>query len=210
MEIDRPAPGAVLHDGPPSTPRQSATVIVLRDGERGFEVLLVLRGPQQRFMGGIWVFPGGAVDAADGDGDAGHREAAVRELREEAGIDGVRPADLVAFSRWITPELIATRFDTHFFVVGLPAGAQATADGVECVDERWITPAAALEAHAAGELPLVFPTFKHLQELAAFETVEELLAHARARPIDPVLPRVVQDDQGTRVLLPGEPGYGGG
>jgi len=211
MESDRPAPGARLHDGPPSTPRQSATVIVVRDGERGFEVLLVLRGPQQRFMRGIWVFPGGAVDAADADGggDGGHREAAVRELREEAGIEGVRPADLVPFSRWITPELIATRFDTHFFVVRLPTGAQAAADGVECVDERWIRPADALEAHAAGELPLVFPTFKHLQELAAYETVEELLAHARARPIDPVLPRVVQDDQGTRVLLPGEPGYGG-
>jgi 8-oxo-dGTP pyrophosphatase MutT (NUDIX family) len=209
MESDRPAPGARLHDGPPSTPRQSATVIVVRDGEQGFEVLLVLRGPKQRFMGGIWVFPGGAVDADDGDGDGGHREAAVRELREEAGIGGVRPDDLVPFSRWITPELIATRFDTHFFVVRLPAGAQAAVDGVECVDERWITPADALAAHAAGELPLVFPTFKHLQELAAYETVEELLAHARARPIDPVLPRVVQDDQGTRVLLPGEPGYGG-
>jgi 8-oxo-dGTP pyrophosphatase MutT (NUDIX family) len=210
MHSDRPAPGARLHDGPPSTPRQSATVIVVRDGERGFEVLLVLRGPQQRFMGGIWVFPGGAVDADDGEGGAGHRAAAVRELREEAGIDGVRPSELVPYSRWITPELIATRFDTHFFVVRLPAGAQAAADGVECVEERWITPADALEAHAAGELPLVFPTFKHLQELAAYETVDELLTHARGRPIDPILPRVVQDDQGTRVLLPGEPGYGGG
>jgi 8-oxo-dGTP pyrophosphatase MutT (NUDIX family) len=207
MEIDRPAPGARLHDGPPSTPRQSASVIVVRDGAGGLEVLLVLRNPQQRFMGGVWVFPGGAVDAADGAGDAGHRAAAVRELREEAGIDGVCAGELVPYSRWITPELVEMRFDTRFFVVRLPSGAQPSADGVECVDERWATPAVALEAHAAGELPLVFPTFKHLEELAAYETVDELLARIRERPVEPVLPRVVRDERGTRVLLPGEPGY---
>jgi 8-oxo-dGTP pyrophosphatase MutT (NUDIX family) len=210
MDIERPPPGARLNDGPPSTPRQSASVIVVRDGADGLEVLLVLRNPQQRFMGGVWVFPGGAVDAADGDGYATHRAAGVRELHEEAGIDGVAAAELVPYSRWITPELIKVRFDTHFFVVRVPAAARPAADGVECVDLRWTTPAAALEAHAAGDLPLVFPTFRHLQELAPHGTVDELLAHARARRVEPVLPRVVQDDQGIRVLLPGEPGYGAG
>ena len=36
-------------------------------------------------MGGVWVFPGGAVDADDGDGEDAQRAAAIRELREEAG-----------------------------------------------------------------------------------------------------------------------------
>jgi 8-oxo-dGTP pyrophosphatase MutT (NUDIX family) len=210
MEIDRPAPGERLHDGPPSTPRQSASVIVVRDGSEGLEVLLVLRNPKQRFMGGVWVFPGGAVDAGDDGGDGGHRAAALRELREEAAIEGVEAGALVPYSRWITPELIAIRFDTRFFVVRLPPGAQPAADGVECIDARWTTPAAALRAHAAGDLPLVFPTFRHLQELAVHETVDELLASARERPVQPVLPRVVRDEQGTRVLLPGESGYGAG
>jgi 8-oxo-dGTP pyrophosphatase MutT (NUDIX family) len=210
MEIDRPPTGERLNDGPPSSPRQSASVIVLRDGDAGLELLLVRRNPEQRFMGGYWVFPGGAVDAADGEGDAAHRAAAVRELHEEAGVAGVDAAELVTYSRWITPELIKIRFDTHFFVVRAPAGARPVVDGVECVDLRWLSPAAALESHAAGDLPLVFPTFRHLQELAAFGTVEELLAHARGRPVEPVLPRVLLGEGEPRLLLPGEPGYDAG
>lgn len=216
MPAARPTIGERLNHGPPSTPRQSASVIVVRDGDgdgdddAGLELLLVRRNPEQRFMGGYWVFPGGAVDAADGAADAAHRAAAVRELGEEAGVAGVDAADLVPYSRWITPELVKVRFDTQFFVVRLPAGAVAFADGDECVDERWSTPAAALEAHAAGDLPLVFPTFKHLQELTAFGTVAELLEHARGRVIEPVLPRVVLGEQEPRVLLPGEPGYDAG
>ena len=55
-------------------------MIVLRGGDRVLELLLVRRTPKARFMGGVWVFPGGAVDAAEGSGDASHRVAAVREL----------------------------------------------------------------------------------------------------------------------------------
>ena len=61
-------------------------MLLLRGGTDALEVLLVQRNPQARFMGGVWVFPGGAVDAGEGEGDAAHRVAAVRELQEEAGI----------------------------------------------------------------------------------------------------------------------------
>ena len=44
-------------------------MIILRGGASRLEVLLVKRNPAQRFMGGAWVFPGGAVDADDGEGD---------------------------------------------------------------------------------------------------------------------------------------------
>ena len=117
----------------------------------------------------------------------------MRELAEEAGIAGVPAGALVPYSRWITPEQIAIRFDTHFFVVAAPDGAQPRVDGAECVDLRWIAPAAAVAAYGRDELALVFPTFTHLQELAAFATVDALLAHARApgREIRPILPRVV-------------------
>ncbi|HTN23413.1 MAG TPA: NUDIX hydrolase [Solirubrobacteraceae bacterium] len=208
MPIDRPPTAERLNDGPPSTPRQSASVILLRDGD-GLELLLVRRNPAQRFMGGYWVFPGGAVDAGEGEGEGAHRAAAVRELAEEAGVGGVAAGDLVKYSRWITPEQIATRFDTHFFLARAPAGAVGVPDGTECVDLRWSSPRAALDAHAAGELPLVFPTLRHLQELSAFTTVQELLAHARAKDIRPVQPRVVVRNGTAEVLLPGEPGYRG-
>src|ERR1700742_4296509 len=87
VQFDRPPPGEELNTtGAETAPRQAATVIVLRGGGETLEVLLGKRTPQARFMGGVWVFPGGAVDAGEGEGDAAHRVAAVRELQEEAGI----------------------------------------------------------------------------------------------------------------------------
>ena len=55
-------------------------------------------------MGGAWVFPGGAVDAHEGEGDAAHRAAAVREVEEEVGHHAPRSRRRSSpFARWITP-----------------------------------------------------------------------------------------------------------
>src|SRR3954451_6708314 len=85
MEVDRPGPGEELNEGEPTAPRTAASVMVLRGGDTGLEVLLVQRNPAQRFMGGAWVFPGGAVDPEDGDGGAGLPAGARREGGEGAG-----------------------------------------------------------------------------------------------------------------------------
>lgn len=206
-EQERPAPGEELNTGPPSQPRQAATVILLRGGAEQLEVLLVRRTPKARFMGGVWVFPGGAVDAEEGDGDEAHRAAAIRELSEEAAITLSDPAALVKFSRWITPAEVQIRFDTHFFLAPLPAGQEPRIDGEECVDLGWFTPAAALEAFREEQITLVFPTIKHLEQLSDFDSVEDLLAYARGREVVPVQPKVVLAGEIARILLPGEPGY---
>jgi 8-oxo-dGTP pyrophosphatase MutT (NUDIX family) len=208
VDVDRPGPGEELNDtGTVTTPRQAATVIVLRGGAETLEVLLVQRNPQARFMGGAWVFPGGAVDAAEGSGEEAHRAAAVRELEEEAAIPGVDPTSLVRFSRWITPAQVKIRFDTHFFLAPAPDGVQPQVDGAECVAFGWFAPQAALDAHRAGELLLVFPTIKHLEQLSAFASAAELLDFARGREVVAVEPRVVVAGEHARILLPGEPGY---
>jgi 8-oxo-dGTP pyrophosphatase MutT (NUDIX family) len=205
-----PAPGEHLHGGPPTEPRRAATVILLRGGSERLEVLMLRRNPRARFMGGAWVFPGGAVDAADGSSDdveSAHRRAAVRELAEEAALDGVDPASLVRFSQWITPAQVKVRFDTHFFLAAAPDGAEPAVDGAECVDFGWFTPEAALAAHRAGELLLVFPTIKHLEQLSGFGSAAELLDFARGREVVAVEPRVVLGGETARIVLPGEPGY---
>jgi 8-oxo-dGTP pyrophosphatase MutT (NUDIX family) len=212
-EGERPGPGETFNPGAPTPPRQAASVILLRDGADGsggsgtLEVLLVKRTPEARFMGGVWVFPGGAVDAQEGEGDAAHRIAAVRELSEEAAITLATPDELVKFSRWITPAEVQIRFDTHFFLALLPDGQEPRVDGEECVDLGWFTPAGALEAHREGEILLVFPTIKHLEQLGAFESVESLMNYARGRDVQPVQPRVLVEGEIARILLPGEPGY---
>jgi 8-oxo-dGTP pyrophosphatase MutT (NUDIX family) len=206
-ESERAGPGETHNPGPPTHPRQAACVILLRGGDEGLEVLLVRRTPHARFMGGVWVFPGGAVDAQEGDGDEAHRVAAVRELHEEAGIVLEDPDALVKFSRWITPAQVQIRFDTHFFLALLPQGQEPKIDGEECVEHGWFTPRAALDAHRTGEIALVFPTIKHLEQLSDFASVEALLAHARGREVQPVQPRVLLEGEVARIVLPGEPGY---
>ena len=206
-DSERPGPGEELNTGPPARPRQAATVILLRGGDETLEVLLVRRTPKARFMGGVWVFPGGAVDAGEGDGDGAHRAAAIRELSEEAAITLADPEDLVKFSRWITPAEVQIRFDTHFFLATMPDGQVAAIDGEECVDLGWFTPAAALAAHGSGDIVLVFPTIKHLEQLSEFASVDALMAHARGREVQPIQPRVLLEGEVARIVLPGEPGY---
>jgi 8-oxo-dGTP pyrophosphatase MutT (NUDIX family) len=206
-EDERPGPGEELNAGPAVKRRQAASVILLRGGEEKLEVLLVKRTPEARFMGGVWVFPGGAVDADEGDGDGAHRLAGVRELHEEAAIELDGPDGLVKFSRWITPAAVKIRFDTHFFLATLPDGQEPAIDGEECVDLGWFTPQGALRAHADNEILLVFPTIKHLEQLSAFASVRELLDYATGREVLPVEPRVVMEGEVARILLPGEDGY---
>lgn len=201
MRIDRPPPGEELNTGEVTPARPACSVIPVRDGAGGLEVLLVQRNPEARFMGGAWVFPGGAVH--DGETEV---QTAVREAQEEAGLD-LDPEMLVPFSRWITPRQVKVRFDTYFFVAPVPEDASPVCDGEECVDLRWLAPGAALEAGRRDEFMLVFPTIKHLEQLADFDSIADLIAHARARRVQPVEPRVLVDGGVAQVLLPGEPGY---
>lgn len=205
--VEHSGPGQEYNPGPPTPPRQAATVILLRGGAQSIELLLVKRNPRARFMGGVWVFPGGAVEQAEGEDDRAHRAAAVRELREEAGVELPDTDELVKFSRWITPAEVRTRFDTHFFLAPLPPDQEVHVDGEECVAHGWFTPSGALDAHRAGEILLVFPTIKHLEQLSAFASATAALEHARGRTVQAIQPRVVVEGEVARVLLPGEPGY---
>src|SRR3954451_12649590 len=203
MAVDRPGPGEELNTSDAVTPpRLAASVIVLRGGADALEVLLVRRTPHARFMGGVWVFPGGAVDEGEDE-----RGAALRELAEEAAITGLDADALVRFSQWITPAQVKIRFDTHFFLAPVPGGVEPEVDGEEIVDLGWFSPGDALEAYSRGELELVFPTIKHLEQLARFGSVDELLDYARGLEVRAIEPKVVMSGDSPRVLLPGEPGY---
>lgn len=211
MSQPEPGPAEAINTGAPSTPRPAASVILLRGGgshgERLLEALLLRRSPEAAFMPGVWVFPGGALDPEDGGGEAGYRACAVRELAEEAGVELAGAEDLVLFARWITPEVVATRFDAWFFLALAPAHTPPKPDGVETTEARWFEPAAALEAHGAGEIVLSFPTQTQLGWLAEFATSDEALAAYRERTVEPILPKVVEDAPEPRVVLPGDPDY---
>jgi 8-oxo-dGTP pyrophosphatase MutT (NUDIX family) len=211
-EAPRPiGPAEVPNLGPPSTPRPAAGIVLLRRGgrhaDRALELLLLKRSEEARFMPGVWVFPGGSVDAGDGEEEAGRRACAVRELGEEAGIELPAAEELVLFSRWVTPEVVATRFDAWFFLALAPAHTPPRADGVETTDAAWFEPAQALARYEAGEMRLSFPTINQLTWLSAFATADEALAAYRGKDIESVTPRIVPDGDSHRVVLPGDPAY---
>ena len=111
-------PTQLIHpQRPPAEPRPAATVLLLRDGAAGVEVLMTRRAMTASFAPGAYVFPGGGIDA----NDASHHPlaqrrasqsderltqalAAIRESHEELGIllaqhaDG-RPLDAATHAR---------------------------------------------------------------------------------------------------------------
>jgi 8-oxo-dGTP pyrophosphatase MutT (NUDIX family) len=162
-------------------PKPAATVVVIRDANRGLELLLLERSARS-----AWVFPGGKVESPDRIGQAesaqdSARRTAVRETREETGLE-LSGAGLIPISRWITPEVAPKRFDTWFFLSRLERDQEVRVDGAEIRSHRWMQPRSALDAHRRGEI----------------------------RPRQPVLtfrPRIHPTPDGVCLLYPGDAGY---
>lgn len=196
-----------------SAPLPSATVVLLRDAEQDLELLLLQRAGRGD-RPGPWVFPGGKVDPGDVQGGdpsslASALRAAVRETREEAGLD-LGSVRLQPISRWITPEVAPRRFDAWFFLAGLESDEAVRVDGSEMVAHRWMAPAEALEAHHSGEIRLAPPTFVTVTWLGAYgSTAEALLALPAAEPLV-FEPRIRPVEGGAVMLYPGDAGYGDG
>jgi glyoxylase-like metal-dependent hydrolase (beta-lactamase superfamily II)/ADP-ribose pyrophosphatase YjhB (NUDIX family) len=161
------------------------------------------------FGPGLHVFPGGAVDPADADGSGDpYVAAAVRELREEVGID-VAPGELVPLSRWVTPPGNRRRYDTRFFVAALPDGAAVVPDAREVADARWITPSDALAEMAVGAIDLWPPTSTTLQQLAPARDLDDVRRHLA--PVGPAADPAVERISAaiTRLTLGGAGGIPG-
>lgn len=253
----------------PAAPRPAATIVLLRDGDAGLEVLLMRRNRNAGFVPGAYVFPGGRVDGTDAtapvldrlDGltpeGAGSRLdlpeadppaiayylAALREAFEETGIliahraDGTpvptaaaepdvdRIRDDVmehrigfgeALSRlecriegraveylahWITPIAEPRRYDTRFFAARVRGDAEPIVDPREMTDALWIGPAEALERYRDGDLPMVFPTIKTLEQLAAYPDATTALERVGAAPVRTILPSLVITPTGVGLEL---------
>ncbi len=190
--------------------RRAATVVLLRDGAEGPEVLLLRRNKALLFAGGLWVFPGGAIDpedeaAADGDRDAAARLAAAREAREEAGVR-VDPDLLVQLSHWTTPVAEPKRFATAIYL-GLAPSQEVTIDGSEIHDHCWLSIAEAVAKHEAGELPMYPPTIMSLRALQGYLSAEDAIFGVAARDPYSVLPVFAVGSDSVQVLFEGDSGY---
>ena len=194
-------------------PIPAATVVLLRDGASGVEVLMLRRNSKISF-GGMWVFPGGRIDPGDyasgtsaDDPDIAARNAAVRETQEEAGIV-THPDDFVWFAHWSPPPSTQKRFATWFFAARAQVDQPIRIDGGEIQDHAWINPGAALAKHGAGEIDLVPPTWVTLYHLSRYAPVDAALEHFRSQPPKTYQTRVAKQADGVRAALwHGDAGY---
>ncbi|MFD0661707.1 NUDIX hydrolase [Thermocatellispora tengchongensis] len=184
---------------------EAATCVLLRDGRSGVEALLLRRSAAQRAFPGAWVFPGGQVDPADRVRPEAARRAAVRETREESGIE-LEEDTLVPWSCWTPPAQAPRRFRTWFFLAEAPPGQAARVDGRESVEHAWLTPAAALARHAAGDMVLLPPTWTTLGELSGHRSAAGILNAARARPPAIFTSALSRDERGRFLLVTAEGG----
>jgi 8-oxo-dGTP pyrophosphatase MutT (NUDIX family) len=200
--------------------RPASTVIVLRAGAP-FELLMVRRNANMAFMAGSYVFPGGRVDDADrpapGDvlpaavftdltdeDEAAYRQAAVRELMEEANVR-IGTADLEPFAHWVTPEFETRRYDTRFFLARMPDGQHARHDAAENTALDWLSPQEAIARFQRKELLLPPPTWTTIRQLERRSSIDDVFAWARGRTIVRVMPGFVKDEATTMLMLPGDP-----
>ena len=192
----------------------AATVVLVRQGDTGIEVLMLRKNSKITF-GGMWVFPGGKIDAADYPGgvayeaniDAAARAAAVRETQEEAGIT-VDAQDYVFLSHWTPPPGQQKRFATWFFVAKVEGALDIAIDDGEIKDHAWLNPEEALRKHAAGEIDLVPPTWVTLYHLSLKSSADAVIEYFSENTGITYNTRVVPAASGERVAMwKGDAGY---
>ncbi len=115
---------------------------------------------------------------------------------------------LSRWSHWITPELMKRRFDTRFFLAGMPAGQDCRPDSRETVQGLWISPEEGLVGNMAGTIPLSPPTLVTLHELLDYPSLKKLHTESRRRPWGPAkIPRLVTLAGGAVIVEPWDPQY---
>lgn len=201
----------------------AATVVLVRDGAPGLQVVMLERVQSSGAFAGAWAFPGGKVDpsdypttaeqssaASDSVGerrDVAARTAAIRELAEETG-QQLAAEKLLHFSDWLPMHGIPRRFQTRFFV------AEAATDVVrinsaEHLRSGWFTPTEVLERHANAEMVLVTPTWVTVHQLCAFGSVAALMEQARRLPAFDYKSYLVETAARTMAVWAGDEMYPG-
>lgn len=187
----------------------AATVVLLRESDGELQTLMLRKNSKIAFAG-MWVFPGGKIDPEDGsegqDMVQRARIAAAREAEEETAL--TVPEDQMHWiSHWTPPAMGNRRFATWFFAAAAPA-AEVMIDQGEIVENRWLSPATALQQQAEGEIELAPPTFVTLHYLSQYDRVAAALTGmASVQPPRHYATRIVAHEEQLIALWTGDAGY---
>jgi 8-oxo-dGTP pyrophosphatase MutT (NUDIX family) len=159
---------------------------------------VLLAGPAQ----------GAIVPDTSGDDWEADRQALLDRTLSLAGLLARRGlvlrSDLLRpWAHWITPEVEERRYDTRFFVAALPTGQRTRDVSTESDHVAWLRPAVAVDAARRGEMWMLPPTLVTLTELAAYDSVDAVLAARRS--VRPLMPRTRVTDGRAFLVLPEGP-----
>jgi len=186
----------------------AASVVILKPGNSGFDILLLKRSSELSFAPNYWVFAGGKLETFDfkdgyGEVDAAFH-AAKRECLEETGLT---VEGLSYLSTWTAPESAKRRFRTHFFVATMPVAQEVAVDGSEIVEHLWLPLSEAADKAMSGQLLMMPPTvvtLVHLSEQNDPSLLEQFLAD---RPYLDYATKLIRTEEGIWALLPGDSGW---
>jgi 8-oxo-dGTP pyrophosphatase MutT (NUDIX family) len=131
------------------------------------------------------------------------KELTINEIVAREGLT-LETGALVHWAHWITPEAWPKRFDTHFFLAEAPTNQLAAHDDLETTESVWIAPEVALSGFEAGAFPLVFATIHQLRALSGLGSYIEARERFAGVTPETILPRIVERDGASVILLPGE------
>ena len=143
---------------------------------------------------------------ADSESDA----ASFVRLLEAEALE-LETGRLVYWSHWVTPSAEKRRFDTRFFAVRLPPGQEASVEEGELTQYAWLGEDDVRERLACGEVRMAPPTLATLEDLwrcfARHGDLETLLEAERARPVPPILPKMIRTEAAVEVVMPWDAAY---
>lgn len=194
--------------------RLAATILLGRDYEGDFEVLLLKRNKALAFAGGLWVFPGGKVESEELEQTNSEIEAAriaaIRETKEEANLN-IKSDQLTFFHHWTTPVVEPRRFATYFFYGKVEEGnTNVQIDDGEIKEHIWIRPQEAIKNLRAGELSMLPPTLMSLQLISHCKTAQEAFDLLEKKEPQYILPVLKTDGSIFHCLYEGDVGYESG
>ncbi|MGB0906370.1 MAG: NUDIX hydrolase [Maricaulaceae bacterium] len=197
-----------MTNSPPATLIPAATILLLRDGSDGLEVLMLRRNKALKAFGGAWVFPGGRVDDADAPGEdelTRAKAAAVRETAEETGLD-IAGAQMSVLSKWIPPIQEKRRFATWFFVAKAP-DADVQIDHGEIHDYKWVCPKQVVTDTPDAQTVIMPPTFVSLHDIMDSSTAEAAMAMTDANKTQTFETKFDSTDTGFVTYWEGDAAY---
>ncbi len=175
--------------------------MVIIDDRPDLHVLIGRRRPGP-WVGGMIVYPGGAVDPEDRtpeaiatvkdirveglgeDEAAANLVAAIRETEEEVGLVLTEPDGTIDAGRfphighWLTPPGPPRRYNVHFFLARHPGG-EPVADHEEFDEVWWERPADILDHLESGELTAMGPTVSFVDALSRYRNVDDAFTATR-------------------------------